>query len=467
MIGIIGVCCLRNISAEVLFHEIQNKFVDIPEPPYTTPDITTQHLVRASNTKDYWERFQPERRADYLNTQSKDALNKKLTAKQLTYEEQLRKIIKDNQKVWGDIKTDTDKQRTNGVLENILKADDKSLTSVDLTKSKLQDSKFDKGKNGDIFQYGKEKGKIFTSDSKIKKLKFDDNININEDTNKLVMNSGQYYGGEVIDEAKQTGETNQDSSGRIEKPFDNIEGSGTNKQTIFLKDQDNLKVGAMEKGEFWIRDSKLVINGKLENSEEKEQGDMEFTGVSANGLKKGSSENINMVLYNKKEKVARIHFPADLSGLRTDFLFDPSDGSPGLNAFSEGAYSMLSSNQYVNLVQHDLVLKGNKIGVDIFKAFDKVSGDGIFLNVLDGETYIIFQGKEIYYPRTIEKNDFFINLITNKQDSDPYFTLIPEGAKGNYLVDNRKRTSVGDIAVENPKIKGTMIAEIRKEMWMR
>ncbi|MCX6178480.1 MAG: hypothetical protein NT163_03770, partial [Chlorobiales bacterium] len=183
IIGIIGIFSLKIVSAEVLFDEMLNRFVDIPTPT-TTPIITTQHLVRASNTKDYWERFQPERRADYLNTQSKDALNKKLSAKQLTYEEQLRRIIKDNKKVWSDIKTDSDKQRTNGVLEKILKADDKSLGTVDLAKSILQDSEFNKGKNGDIFQYGKEKGKIFTSDTEIKKLKFEEDIiEINGDSN--------------------------------------------------------------------------------------------------------------------------------------------------------------------------------------------------------------------------------------------------------------------------------------------
>ena len=462
---------LLSVSAQtggvVLFHEVLNKFVDVPDLPYTTPTITTQHLVRASNTKDYWERFTPERRGDYLNTQSKDALKKQLSAKQLTYEEQLRRIIKDNKKVWDDIKTDSNKQRTKGVLENILKADDKSLTSVDLTKSKLEDSEFLKKDLKDVFSYGKEKGKIFTSDSKIKKLKFDEvNIHINENYNDhITINSGQFYGGESIPESKSA---SGDSSGRIEKPFDNIEASGKNKRTLFLKDKDDFNISAFESGEFWITDSKLVVHGKLEDNENRKQGDMKFTGVLLNGLKTGSSQNINATLYNEKEQVAIVHFPISPPGFRTDFSFEPISGYPVLDAFSKAdSYSILSSSQYVNIIKYNLGIRGDKITVDILKPFDKLNCDGTFLSVLNGETYIIFQGKNTYYPRTIEKNDFFINLITNKQDVDCDFALTPVGSKGNYLIDNKRRISVGDVSVENPKIKGIKIAQIREEMWMR
>ncbi|MFA5259338.1 MAG: hypothetical protein WC979_09325 [Candidatus Pacearchaeota archaeon] len=461
---------LGSVSAEggvVLFHEVLNKFVDVPDLPYTTPTITTQHLVRATNTKDYWERFTPERRGDYLKSESKDALKKQLTAKQLTYEEQLRRIIKDNKQVWDNIKTDSNKQRTNGVLENILKADDRSLSSVDLTKSKLTDSEFLKKDLKDIFSYGKEKGKIFTSDLKIKKLKFDElNIHINENYNdQITINSGQFYGGESIPESRQIF---GDSSGRIERPFDNIEASGRNKKTAFFKDKDDFNISLSEDGEFWITDSKLVINGKLEDNEERKPGDIKFIDVLLNGLKTGSSQNINATLYLGNEEVAIIHFPLSPPNSRTEFMFDPISGYPVLDAFSEpDSYSILSSSQYVHIVKYNLGLKGDKIVVDVLKPFDKLNCDGTSLSILNGETYMTFQGKNMYYPRTIEKNDFFINLITNKQDVDTYFALTPVGSKGNYLIDNKRRTSVGDFSVENPKIKGIKIAQIREEMWMR
>ena len=462
----------------VYFHEVQNKFVDIPDPPHTTSNIVTEHLVRASNTKNYWERFQQNIRSDYLNTNSQDALKKQLTAQQLTYEESLRRVIKDNEKVWGDIKLDSDKLRTDEVLKNILKADNKNLGDVDLSKSKLQDSRFTKLDSKDVFQYGKEKAKIFTADPNIKKLKFDDSVLMNEDeSSKLTFNSGQFYGAESLTEFPE-----KDSSGRIDKPFEDISCSAKNKEVTFLKDNEKFTISSFEGGEFWIKDNKnnLFIYGK---SVDGKLGDMSFLNIPEDGIKKGTSQDTLSTLYKGSEGVARVYFPLSPPISRTNFIFDPEVSSPEYNPlFSTDLNGFLplvsaeeslitSDNQYVNIIGYKLLFSGQKIGVEILRPFDSIFGSGEFLNILNGETYIEFRGSNTYYSREIKENKFFVNLLQNGRGSSNLFKILSGGTKGNYLVDSEKRVTVGEKTVPIPSslegFSGIMIPKTREAMWKK
>ncbi|MBS3079376.1 hypothetical protein J4218_04600 [Candidatus Pacearchaeota archaeon] len=462
----------------VYFHEQLNLFVDVPEPPFTTFDITSEHLLRASNTKDYWERFQPEIRPDYLNKYPQDGLNKQLTAQQLTYEEQLRRVIKDNEKVWGAIRTDGNKPRTNEVLERILRADNKKLGEVKFSPdSRLQDSLFIKKDGKDVFQYGKEKAKFFTNDDKINKLEFGKaDVKITDESGHiLTINSGQFYSGENFNSSNIN-----ELVGRIEKPFDNIECVAVNSETKFLKQDNDFSVSYNSLGEFLCKDDKEnFINGMSEGGD---WGDMLNMLVASRGLEEGSGQNLDAVLFKRNEKVARVHFP--ISPARTNFIFTPSVGVPSYRGITfydvkvlgfflpivgfviNGAYNY---DQYLHITQYDIKMSGEKILVEILRPFDKIGAKGQSLYLYDGEVLIMFDNQKTFYPRLVKNSAFFINSIVNERDMNKNFMMAFGGSNGNYFIDNDKRLTVGDSFIQNPVIgyETVMIPRTRYEMWKR
>jgi len=125
------------------------------------------------------------------------------------------------------------------------------------------------------------------------------------------------------------------------------------------------------------------------------------------------------------------------------------------------------NGQNVKFIKQDIEINGNDIIVYALKPFSHIEGGGKGIILGDGSVDIKFEEEKTLYPRTIKENEFFINKLTNKQDPDKYFALIPGGTAGNYFLDNKKRISVGDNSVEHPALKGVKIAEIRKDMWKK
>lgn len=123
------------------------------------------------------------------------------------------------------------------------------------------------------------------------------------------------------------------------------------------------------------------------------------------------------------------------------------------------------NGEYVKFIKQDIEINGKNIVVYGLKPFDHIEGDGKDLVFGDGSVTIWFENEKTLYPRTVKNNDYFINKLTNNQDPNKYFALVPGGTKGNYFLDNKKRISVGDISVDHPTLKGIRIAEIRKDMW--
>jgi len=123
------------------------------------------------------------------------------------------------------------------------------------------------------------------------------------------------------------------------------------------------------------------------------------------------------------------------------------------------------NGQNVKFIKQDIEINGNDIIVYTLKPFSHIEGGGKGIILGDGSVDIKFEEEKTLYPRTIKSNEFFINKLTNKQDPNKYFALIPGGTAGNYFLDNKKRISVGDNSIEHPQLKGIKIAEIRKDMW--
>jgi hypothetical protein len=128
-----------------------------------------------------------------------------------------------------------------------------------------------------------------------------------------------------------------------------------------------------------------------------------------------------------------------------------------------------AANQFVKFSNKDIQMSGKNILFLPFKPFNKLSGKGSNLVFDDGDTNIEFEGIKIYYPRTIEESDYFINKIVNENDGSNYFRLIMGGEKGNYLVDGKRIVSVGDNVTDIPLdgYDGIIIPKERYEMWKK
>ncbi|MEK6859502.1 MAG: hypothetical protein AABX54_01675 [Nanoarchaeota archaeon] len=141
----------------------------------------------------------------------------------------------------------------------------------------------------------------------------------------------------------------------------------------------------------------------------------------------------------------------------------------GENTISGKAIAPMESGQFVKLVKHDLSIGGDEIGVETLKSLNELNANGADLNLKNGDTLIEFNKQKTYYSREIKETPYFINQITNQNDMENYFRLLHGGSDGNYLIDDSKRTTVGDITVAHPDatMKGIIIAKEREDMFKK
>jgi hypothetical protein len=131
-----------------------------------------------------------------------------------------------------------------------------------------------------------------------------------------------------------------------------------------------------------------------------------------------------------------------------------------------GLVSAPSSSQYVKFIQHDLLIGGRNIIVEIYKSFNHLEGDGSTLWVEDGETKIRFEGRRIFYPRVLVVTPHSFQEIRNKQDARNNFLLRSYGDDNGYIVDGERRLTIGDIMIDHPRLQNLNIAQGRKPMWV-
>ncbi|MBT4165582.1 hypothetical protein HOE04_00925 [archaeon] len=127
--------------------------------------------------------------------------------------------------------------------------------------------------------------------------------------------------------------------------------------------------------------------------------------------------------------------------------------------------SPIDSAQYVRLIQHDLMLGGERILVEIFKSFSSLEGDGEELWVRNGEMNIKFDGVKIYYSRKIGSVENSVGEISNA-DKDRIFSLIEYRDDRARLIDNMERVSIGDVGIEHPREDRLIIAKVREDWWV-
>ncbi len=125
------------------------------------------------------------------------------------------------------------------------------------------------------------------------------------------------------------------------------------------------------------------------------------------------------------------------------------------------------SGQQISFIEQDIEVAGKDISFYMFKSFDEVSAFGKNLMIINGKTLIVFDGKNIYYPREIKKTPHFINKFSNDNDNENYFQLLQGGSIENYLADGKRIATVGDKVVNHPTMQGLVIAKQREEIWKR
>jgi len=129
------------------------------------------------------------------------------------------------------------------------------------------------------------------------------------------------------------------------------------------------------------------------------------------------------------------------------------------------AIAPIPAGQYVKLIQHNIILSGEKILVDLFKSFNEINAKGSNLYVKNGDIEIKFQGKKTYYPRKIKDSPYSIGRITNGFDDENYFKLTKYKDHKGRLIDIDRTVSVGDLVTEHPRESRLKIARNRKNMW--
>lgn len=127
--------------------------------------------------------------------------------------------------------------------------------------------------------------------------------------------------------------------------------------------------------------------------------------------------------------------------------------------------SDISTAQHASFVIQDIEIEGEKFWVFMHKSFDNIEVDGKDLKLINGRNWFEFSDAKIYYPNEVLENMNFVNKISNKKDSDNYFRLEIGGDKGSYLIDGKGVLTIGDVPVDNPAIKGILIAKEREGMW--
>ena len=148
--------------------------------------------------------------------------------------------------------------------------------------------------------------------------------------------------------------------------------------------------------------------------------------------------------------------------------YDEIDSRPGsffappLNVL---AISPISSNQYVQLLDHDLALGGEKIVVEIYKTFDNIYGNGNELWVENGDIKMRYNNERFYYPRKIEKGPHRINTIINELDSINQFHFQNYKNRKGELIHNNRRMFIGDNIFPHPRKPNLIIAQYRKDWW--
>lgn len=163
---------------------------------------------------------------------------------------------------------------------------------------------------------------------------------------------------------------------------------------------------------------------------------------------------------------------------KTDITLQGASGSPAPYTDSDARYKSsitgnaiapVESGQFVKLIKHDLSISGDEIGVDALKSLNELNANGANLDVKNGDTLIEFNKQKTYYNREIKETPYFVNQITNQNDGENYFRLLQGGSNGNYLIDDSKRTTVGDVVVAHPDatMKGIVIAKEREDMFKK
>lgn len=197
------------------------------------------------------------------------------------------------------------------------------------------------------------------------------------------------------------------------------------------------------------------------------------TSIQEKGRVLSSSVNLNVNVSGQ----ANIQTPEQT---KTDVTLKGSQGSP--NPYIEGSdsgslgsssvtgkaiASTAGSGQFVKIIEHDLGFGGEQIDIETLKSLNDVRANGANLGLKDGETIIEFNKQKTYYNREIKETPYFMNKITNENDEENYFRLLQGGSNGNYLVDDKKRTTVGDAVINHPDatMKGIVIAKERQAMF--
>jgi len=168
------------------------------------------------------------------------------------------------------------------------------------------------------------------------------------------------------------------------------------------------------------------------------------------------------------EVVADLYTPSET----TPLSLSPASGEPQIamsstSPITAAAISDINSNQFIKLINYDLAFGGERILVDVFKSFEKVSGDGNKLYVKNGGMYLKFNGKKIFYSRRIKGSPHSLGEISNVKDRANKFSLIEYAENRGRLKDMRGRVSVGDKKVVHPRDGRLKVAGFREGMWVK
>jgi hypothetical protein len=125
--------------------------------------------------------------------------------------------------------------------------------------------------------------------------------------------------------------------------------------------------------------------------------------------------------------------------------------------------------QRVLFTEKNIEMSGYDILLFPLKNYNEVSVIGSKLRIANGDVDIEFENGNTYYSREMKKSDYFMNKLSNGLDNKNYFRLLQDGANGNYLIDGKKITTVGDRTVNNPMqgYEGLIIPKAREAMWKK
>lgn len=404
-----------------------------------------------------------------------------------------------------DIEAQNNVKILNNILDSYIKSNDPENAQAYINKlgypQEIDGALLDQLK---FFSYGEDKILLEYGDSPVPKGKFGEGTTLTSDENGKPMIE---YPGKVqadgatpdpADAAAKGGGGGGGGAGDKEI-FDAMQQAANAAQSALAALKDTLKkqpnapnlfVPADTEGEVKVPEGESVVVGDGNGNTVVVEGGKGGAVVSwgKEGLKTMTARNGNLFGFVNAKQVATVTAPAT----DTKVTLNPSADNPAqqnLGGTTSGTTNFFlplisaqedasitgdviqatSSDQFIDIIGYDINMAGKDIGVSLHKPFDDIDGKGSNLLIADGDVLIGFSSLKTMYSREVEKNEFFINKIQNKQDTKNVFTLTPGGSDGNYLIDGKKILTVGDAVVKNP-LEGyeeLMIPKTRLAMWKK